>query len=1625
MAKRIESTTVAAGWVELAQTLSIDGAAGTLQWPATTAFFRVMYRSSGTPTDIALLYAEDVEAKLAADASAVAASGSASSAATKADLAGQKAEAASGSAATAGTKAGEALASEGKAAKSASDASGSASSASTSSNVAATAKTAAETAAKRTFPTTFEDNLVYFSSPLPRTVIDGAYVFSNASVGTFANILRRGVSSNAPGKKWKVRMRAKADRAGANTLMRVMAFTDDGQSTNPPTPYYTEAVVAVTTSWAWYEVILDAPTNGSLVAPIVYPSYPALNAIVSVSALEMFDATSEQAALASATASATSASTAAASKKDAGDQASAASTSATNAKTSAGEAKTSASNASTSESEAGKSAATASTQAGVSARAASDGAATIANADRSPGAALSLWSYNDYNTFRPTTRLTTESVAITSVAGTLRVSSAGAFHIHPVAPIRMQPGKRYRAFVRFRMTEDGPQSSHHYLFASFFDANGTILTGNVVTLTAMGPTTVAAGWQELSRDFSSDGSGGTYGAPAGTAFMRVMYRTSGTAEEIALLYIEDVEGQLASAGSASAASASASTATASKDLAGQSASAAEGSKTKAETAAGAAEISRAAAAISESNAAGSSNSAATSQKLAASAGATRGLSTNGMFAAGDVGFTRSGVYYGNLYQGVGYRSNTGVAGTVTSEQFIPVDISRTYRLTTAYVVHGVAQTIYVGVGCFDAQKAFLGNIYMPQILPIIRPGGTIVPTVSNEYSGSYPEATPMFRHGSSFPAATKFVQPLAFLNYDSVAGGISDINALYLEDITSEKNARDKAQASNDSSASAAASAKGAEQSASASEISRQAAVTAKGGAEAARDAAVISASNAEGSSNTATSSAALAATANRGATTTVASTLPSDFSQGSLFWSANYSGPDTRDKAIPAHYNFETDTGVLRATGGGFNDIAHLASIPLVKGKRHRLTAVWNVINAAGAPSANCTLYFIGLNVNMAGNFTPGANYVIPGSGPGWGDNNGFQVSVFDYNDDDMLANGSIRVRGLFRYNNDSQNQQWRLKSFVLEDITSEAKSQDFASASNISAGAASASAGKAGDYASAANQSKLDAQAASDKSLGQAGIATTAAATATSQAALATTSATLSAAVSSGLANRGATFSDWPDAAAIPTYWSGWGNSANNRKIGIVGRYGFQQYAANGAAETGLYSDARFDNGFTALKSGTYVVDAEVTLDGGSFYGSGVLFRAFDANGGIVQDTPLNFGSMKSDISPDAATGDGMAGSRYRFTELVTLPASTASVGMYAMTQWAGFGARAEKLLTWHKVGPRRATQQEIQSGKVAGLDARVTTQAGAISTLSGKNMAWLQQDVSAGNGRAIVSLKADGVTNSSQIDLAASQIRFMNSSGGILAPTFTVAGGNVSIAGDLFMGSGRIVSTNGSYMKVQGTGFGTTNQFIEWFGPNMAISACSEANAKSYLRTDGQAYFGGALLAGTLRTSNTNPSVQASVTATSGPISSNGGVVVINVSWSYNTSQVAYYAGTQAGLQNFRNVAASYGGVNNGSGSWSGSQVRDNGTSTLTLSKDGNPVQAQTTNSVVFSVFGTEPNQGAGEDGQLTITSSASIVFTYSDSTRNTNNREYTATLARSSGITPGGGTVRQGVSINTVE
>jgi hypothetical protein len=124
--------------------------------------------------------------------------------------------------------------------------------------------------------------------------------------------------------------------------------------------------------------------------------------------------------------------------------------------------------------------------------------------------------------------------------------------------------------------------------------------------------------------------------------------------------------------------------------------------------------------------------------------------------------------------------------------------------------------------------------------------------------------------------------------------------------------------------------------------------------------------------------------------------------------------------------------------------------------------------------------------------------------------------------------------------------------------------------------------------------------------------------------------------------------------------------------------------------------------------------------------------------------------------------------------------------------------------------------------------------------------------------------------------------------------------ISGG--TLGADISIGAGKITYDNGSFMRVQGLGFGTSSQFIDWFGPRPAggnISLCSEANARLYIKTNGDSYWGGSLNAGTLKNAAQTTSTSPSAFVDVGPFLTNGNNKTVVLSYSYN-NQITYQQG-----------------------------------------------------------------------------------------------------------------------------
>ena len=138
-------------------------------------------------------------------------------------------------------------------------------------------------------------------------------------------------------------------------------------------------------------------------------------------------------------------------------------------------------------------------------------------------------------------------------------------------------------------------------------------------------------------------------------------------------------------------------------------------------------------------------------------------------------------------------------------------------------------------------------------------------------------------------------------------------------------------------------------------------------------------------------------------------------------------------------------------------------------------------------------------------------------------------------------------------------------------------------------------------------------------------------------------------------------------------------------------------------------------------------------------------------------------------------------------------------------------------------------------------------------------------------------------------------------------ITANIGTLTAGTIRNTADTFrvdVTNGRTITQTGSFMKVTGAPFGSSSQFIEWYGPYFAsLSSCTEANAVYYLKTNGSAYFGGTLSAGTLTNKGETSDLSASAQITVGPFGTNGDPKVVTLSY-YFTGNWTEFQGSSTG-------------------------------------------------------------------------------------------------------------------------
>jgi hypothetical protein len=217
---------------------------------------------------------------------------------------------------------------------------------------------------------------------------------------------------------------------------------------------------------------------------------------------------------------------------------------------------------------------------------------------------------------------------------------------------------------------------------------------------------------------------------------------------------------------------------------------------------------------------------------------------------------------------------------------------------------------------------------------------------------------------------------------------------------------------------------------------------------------------------------------------------------------------------------------------------------------------------------------------------------------------------------------------------------------------------------------------------------------------------------------------------------------------------------------------------------------------------------------------------------------------------------------------------------------------------------------------------------------------------------------------------------------------------------------LNTGRIIFDNGTHIKASGVGFGTSNQFLEWFGPRPTggnLALCSEANAIQYLKTNGDAYFGGSLSAGILRNAAQSSDIGAAASVTIGPFGSNGDPIQVITSYSVESSLVADYPGTSGGQADWEAAVTAWGAtpglfVNTSKSISCSVVVRVNRTvSGVTTTNWG----TLTITGGIETLVGQRPVPG-DSDGYLTYVRTVSGSITSTDNAGGTADRTFVATI-----------------------
>ncbi len=336
---------------------------------------------------------------------------------------------------------------------------------------------------------------------------------------------------------------------------------------------------------------------------------------------------------------------------------------------------------------------------------------------------------------------------------------------------------------------------------------------------------------------------------------------------------------------------------------------------------------------------------------------------------------------------------------------------------------------------------------------------------------------------------------------------------------------------------------------------------------------------------------------------------------------------------------------------------------------------------------------------------------------------------------------------------------------------------------------------------------------------------------------------------------------FSMWPTGEASPTGWRSSGAVTWERTTGANGLGNAVLYNAAPGQFSMIEAFGGSNAGLGAIRAGYYVVEIDLRLNNGWLGHLQYYLQGTNAE----RNTELQVITETFDAIPDETgvpPGAGVVGKEYQFRRLVHITNPDVRSANLLIGTFGG-DVHQGKHITLRYADVRPATPQEIRDQTVlAPLQATVTTQATALSTLESQ-YASLNSTVST-QGVTITSHANALTTQSGQITTLFGRAGVRVDVNGRVTGWETNNNGTVGnfiIHADHFAiekpGGGPSTTfangvwrvDTGSVMLAYGTPFGSSNQFIQWYGPTQtSLANCTEGNALFYLKADGTAYFGG---------------------------------------------------------------------------------------------------------------------------------------------------------------------------------